>query len=94
MAYQAKGYGYISLLETPSLGGSACGRQAVYFCLYKIGLYELGIDPADVLPPMKPARKADPFGVAGLARGGASGPAPTQSPSRAVPIRGNDLLAG
>jgi len=25
------------------------------FCLYNIGLYELGIDPADVLPPMKPA---------------------------------------
>jgi alkylation response protein AidB-like acyl-CoA dehydrogenase len=25
------------------------------FCLYNIGLYELGIDPDDVLPPMKPA---------------------------------------
>jgi alkylation response protein AidB-like acyl-CoA dehydrogenase len=25
------------------------------FCLYNIGLYELGIDPGDVLPPMKPA---------------------------------------
>ena len=25
------------------------------FCLYTMGLYELGIDPADVLPPMKPA---------------------------------------
>jgi alkylation response protein AidB-like acyl-CoA dehydrogenase len=25
------------------------------FCLHNIGLYELGIDPADVLPPMKPA---------------------------------------
>jgi alkylation response protein AidB-like acyl-CoA dehydrogenase len=25
------------------------------FCLYNIGLYELGIDPRDVLPPMKPA---------------------------------------
>src|SRR5262249_10227268 len=25
------------------------------FCLYKIGLYELGIDFADVLPPMKRA---------------------------------------
>jgi alkylation response protein AidB-like acyl-CoA dehydrogenase len=25
------------------------------FCLYNIGLYELGIDPVDVLPPMKPA---------------------------------------
>jgi len=25
------------------------------FCLYNLGLYELGIDPADVLPPMKPA---------------------------------------
>jgi alkylation response protein AidB-like acyl-CoA dehydrogenase len=25
------------------------------FCLYNIGLYELGIDPTDVLPPMKPA---------------------------------------
>ena len=25
------------------------------FCLYNMGLYELGIDPADVLPPMKPA---------------------------------------
>jgi alkylation response protein AidB-like acyl-CoA dehydrogenase len=24
------------------------------FCLYNIGLYELGIDPADVLPPLKP----------------------------------------
>ena len=24
------------------------------FCLYNMGLYELGIDPADVLPPMKP----------------------------------------
>jgi hypothetical protein len=50
----------------------------VYFCLYNIGLYELGIDPADVLPPMKPARKADPVGMAGLARGGASRPASTQ----------------
>jgi alkylation response protein AidB-like acyl-CoA dehydrogenase len=26
------------------------------FCLYNMGLYELDIDPADVLPPMKPAR--------------------------------------
>jgi hypothetical protein len=25
------------------------------FCLYNIGLDELGIDPGDVLPPMKPA---------------------------------------
>ena len=25
------------------------------FCLYNMGLYELGIDPADLLPPMKPA---------------------------------------
>ena len=25
------------------------------FCLYNMGLYELGIDPTDVLPPMKPA---------------------------------------
>ncbi|HEY3678206.1 MAG TPA: hypothetical protein VGL45_05765 [Bradyrhizobium sp.] len=25
------------------------------FCLYNIGLYELGIDPGDVLPPIKPA---------------------------------------
>ena len=25
------------------------------FCLYNMGLYELGIDAADVLPPMKPA---------------------------------------
>jgi alkylation response protein AidB-like acyl-CoA dehydrogenase len=25
------------------------------FCLYNIGLYELGIDPADLLPPLKPA---------------------------------------
>jgi len=25
------------------------------FCLYNMGLYELGIDPAHVLPPMKPA---------------------------------------
>jgi alkylation response protein AidB-like acyl-CoA dehydrogenase len=25
------------------------------FCLYNMGLYELGLDPADVLPPMKPA---------------------------------------
>jgi alkylation response protein AidB-like acyl-CoA dehydrogenase len=25
------------------------------FCLYNMGLYELGIDHADVLPPMKPA---------------------------------------
>ncbi len=24
------------------------------FCLWNMGLYELGIDPADVLPPMKP----------------------------------------
>jgi alkylation response protein AidB-like acyl-CoA dehydrogenase len=24
------------------------------FCLYNMGLYELGIDPADVVPPMKP----------------------------------------
>jgi alkylation response protein AidB-like acyl-CoA dehydrogenase len=24
------------------------------FCLYNVGLYELGIDPADVLPPLKP----------------------------------------
>jgi alkylation response protein AidB-like acyl-CoA dehydrogenase len=24
------------------------------FCLYHVGLYELGIDPADVLPPLKP----------------------------------------
>jgi alkylation response protein AidB-like acyl-CoA dehydrogenase len=26
------------------------------FCLYNMGLYELGIDPADVLPPLKPSR--------------------------------------
>jgi alkylation response protein AidB-like acyl-CoA dehydrogenase len=26
------------------------------FCLYNMGLYELGIDPSDVLPPMKPAQ--------------------------------------
>ena len=26
------------------------------FCLYNIGFYELNIDPADVLPPMKPAQ--------------------------------------
>ncbi|MGE3783393.1 MAG: acyl-CoA dehydrogenase, partial [Alphaproteobacteria bacterium] len=25
------------------------------FCLYSMGLYELGLDPEDVLPPMKPA---------------------------------------
>ena len=25
------------------------------FCLYNMGLHELGIDPADVLPPLKPA---------------------------------------
>src|ERR1700751_4849264 len=25
------------------------------FCLYNIGIYELGLDPADVLPPLKPA---------------------------------------
>jgi alkylation response protein AidB-like acyl-CoA dehydrogenase len=25
------------------------------FCLYNMGLYELGIDPDDVLPPLKPA---------------------------------------
>jgi len=25
------------------------------FCLYNVGLYELGIDPDDLLPPMKPA---------------------------------------
>ena len=25
------------------------------FCLYHMGLHELGIDHADVLPPMKPA---------------------------------------
>jgi len=25
------------------------------FCLYNMGLYELGIDPADVLPPLKPS---------------------------------------
>jgi hypothetical protein len=25
------------------------------FCLYNMGLYELDIDPAEVLPPMKPA---------------------------------------
>ena len=25
------------------------------FCLYNIGLYELGLDPADVLPPLRPA---------------------------------------
>jgi alkylation response protein AidB-like acyl-CoA dehydrogenase len=25
------------------------------FCLYNMGLYELGLDPADVLPPLKPA---------------------------------------
>jgi alkylation response protein AidB-like acyl-CoA dehydrogenase len=24
------------------------------FCLYQMGLYELGLDPADLLPPMKP----------------------------------------
>ena len=24
------------------------------FCLYNIGLYELGLDPADILPPLKP----------------------------------------
>src|SRR6516165_830757 len=32
--------------------------------------------------------------VAGLARGGAIGPVRTQSPSRALPIGGDDLLAG
>jgi alkylation response protein AidB-like acyl-CoA dehydrogenase len=25
------------------------------FCLWNIGMYELGLDPADVLPPLKPA---------------------------------------
>jgi alkylation response protein AidB-like acyl-CoA dehydrogenase len=25
------------------------------FCLYNMGLYELGIDPADLLPPLKPS---------------------------------------
>ena len=25
------------------------------FCLWNMGIYELGLDPADVLPPMKPA---------------------------------------
>ena len=25
------------------------------FCLYNIGFYELNLDPAEVLPPMKPA---------------------------------------
>jgi alkylation response protein AidB-like acyl-CoA dehydrogenase len=25
------------------------------FCLYNMGLYELGLDPAEVLPPLKPA---------------------------------------
>jgi alkylation response protein AidB-like acyl-CoA dehydrogenase len=25
------------------------------FCLYNMGLYELGLDPADILPPMRPA---------------------------------------
>jgi alkylation response protein AidB-like acyl-CoA dehydrogenase len=24
------------------------------FCLYNMGLYELGLDPADLLPPLKP----------------------------------------
>jgi alkylation response protein AidB-like acyl-CoA dehydrogenase len=24
------------------------------FCLYHMGLHELGLDPADVLPPLKP----------------------------------------
>jgi alkylation response protein AidB-like acyl-CoA dehydrogenase len=24
------------------------------FCLYNIGIYELGLDPADLLPPLKP----------------------------------------
>jgi len=33
-------------------------------------------------------------GVADVARGGAGGPAPTQVASRAVPIGGNDVLAG
>jgi hypothetical protein len=37
------------------LESSACEKQAAYFCRYNIGLYELGIDPADVLPPMRPA---------------------------------------
>jgi alkylation response protein AidB-like acyl-CoA dehydrogenase len=27
------------------------------FCLYNMGLYELGLDPADILPPLKPARR-------------------------------------
>jgi alkylation response protein AidB-like acyl-CoA dehydrogenase len=25
------------------------------FCLYNMGLYELGLDEADLLPPLKPA---------------------------------------
>ena len=32
--------------------------------------------------------------MAGLARGGAGGPAPTQISSRAVSFRGDDVLAG
>jgi hypothetical protein len=32
--------------------------------------------------------------MAGLARGGACGPTPTQSPSRALSIRADDVLAG
>jgi hypothetical protein len=32
----------------------AAAPAAVDFCLYNMGLYELGIDPADVLSPMKP----------------------------------------
>ena len=33
------------------------------FCLYNMGLYELGIDPAHVLPPMKPAESLRHSGV-------------------------------
>jgi alkylation response protein AidB-like acyl-CoA dehydrogenase len=25
------------------------------YCLYNMGIFELGLDPADVLPPLKPA---------------------------------------
>src|SRR5437762_11656366 len=31
------------------------------FCLYNIGLYGLGIDPADLIPPLKPAEAATPL---------------------------------
>jgi hypothetical protein len=57
--------GSIRLLPPPETSEVRAARKPLSdFCLYNIDLYELGIDPANVLPPTKAGliAKAQPQG--------------------------------